>query len=75
MKVIKIGVSVFHVFDHWKKPVVFDNWKKPVVFDKWKKPEKLQKHTNSETHITSMTKWALFKASQLRNRPILAMLD
>lgn len=45
------------------------------VFDNWKKPEKLQKHTNSEKHITSMTKWALFKASQLRNTSVLHQLS
>lgn len=45
------------------------------VFDNWKKPEKLQKHANSEKHITSMIKWALFKASQLRNTSVLHQLS
>lgn len=36
-------------------------------FKNWKKPLKLTKHSQSENHVSCMTKWLQFKAMERKN--------
>ena len=37
------------------------------VFKNWKKPSKLTKHSQSENHVSCMTKWLQFKAMERKD--------
>ncbi len=45
------------------------------VFTSWKETEKRSKHGQSGKHITAMTKWTLFMASQKRDTSVLEKLN
>ncbi len=45
------------------------------VFNNWKKPNKLSKHNASAKHLTSMTKWLLYKAAKSSSTSVLKQLD
>ena len=41
----------------------------------WKKPSKLTKHSQSENHVSCMTKWLQFKAMERKNSSVLQQLS
>ena len=45
------------------------------VFKNWKKPSKLTKHSQSENHVSCMTKWLQFKAMERKNSSVLQQLS
>ena len=45
------------------------------VFKNWKKPSKLSKHSQSENHVSCMTKWLQFKAMERKNSSVLQQLS
>ena len=45
------------------------------VFKNWKKPSKLTKHSQSENHVSYMTKWLQFKAMERKNSSVLQQLS
>lgn len=45
------------------------------VFKNWKKPSKLTKHSQSENHVSYMTKWLQFKAVERKNSSVLQQLS
>ena len=45
------------------------------VFKNWKKPSKLTKHSQSENHVSCMTKWLQFKAIERKNSSVLQQLS
>ena len=45
------------------------------VFKNWKKSSKLTKHSQSENHVSCMTKWLQFKAMERKNSSVLQQLS
>ena len=45
------------------------------VFKNWKKPSKLTKHSQSENHVSCMTKWLQFKAMERKDSSVLQQLS
>ena len=45
------------------------------VFKNWKKPLKLTKHSQSENHVSCMTKWLQFKAMERKYSSVLQQLS